>query len=43
MTEAPEPLDVMRKVYQDAEFHFDEDDGSLFLRLSLKNLDVTVL
>ena len=43
ITGAPEPLDVMRKVYQDAEFHFEEDDGVLTLRLSLKNLDVTVL
>jgi len=42
-TETPEPLDVMRKVYQDAEFHFEEDEGVLTLRLGLKNLDVTVL
>lgn len=42
-TEAPEPLDVMRKAYQDAEFHFEEDEGTLTLRLGLKNLDVTVL
>ena len=41
--EAPEPLDVMRKAYQDAEFHFEEDEGTLTLRLGLKNLDVTVL
>ena len=41
--EAPEPLDVMRKAYQDAEFHFEEDEGVLTLRLSLKNLDVTVM
>jgi hypothetical protein len=40
--EAPEPLDVMRKAYQDAEFHFEEDEGTLTLRLGLKNLDVTV-
>ena len=40
--EPPPPLDVMRKVYQDAEFHFDEDDGRLTLRLSLRNMDVTV-
>ncbi len=40
--EAPEPLDVMRKAYQDAEFHFEEDEGRLTLRLGLKNLDVTV-
>ena len=42
-TEAPEPLDVMRKAYQDAEFHFEEDEGTLILRLGLKNLDVIVL
>jgi len=41
--EAPEPLDVMRQVYEEAEFHFEEDDGTLTLRLALKNLDVTVL
>ena len=41
--EAPEPLDVMRQVYEEAEFHFEEDDGTLTLRLGLKNLDVTVL
>jgi hypothetical protein len=40
--EVPEPLDVMRKAYQDAEFHFEEDEGTLTLRLGLKNLDVTV-
>jgi len=42
-TETPEPLDLMRKVYQDAEFYFEEDEEVLTLRLSLKNLDVTVL
>ena len=41
--EAPDPLDVMRKVYQDAEFHFEEEEGALSLRLGLKNLDVAVL
>jgi len=42
-TETPEPLDVMRKVYEDAEFHFEEDEGVLTLRLGLRNLDVIVL
>lgn len=41
--EAPEPLDVMRKVYEEAEFHFEEDEGRLTLRLALKNLDVIVV
>ena len=41
--EAPEPLDVMRKAYENAEFHFEEDEGTLTLRLGLKNLDVTVI
>jgi hypothetical protein len=43
-TEAwPEPLDVMRKVLQEAEFHLEEDERNLSLRLGLKNLDVNVI
>jgi hypothetical protein len=38
----PEPLDVMRKVFQDAEFNFEEGENLLTLRLGIKNLDVTV-
>ncbi len=41
--EPPLPLDVMRRVYQEAEFHFEEDEGTLTLNLGLKNLDVAVL
>jgi len=42
-TETPEPLDVMRKVFQEAEFEFEVDDQDrIRLALALKNLDVTV-
>jgi len=42
-TETPDPLDVMRKVFQEAEFHFEEDDEDrIRLVLALNNLDVIV-
>jgi len=41
-TETEDPLEVMRRVYRNAEFHFEEEDGTLTLRLALRNLDVTV-
>lgn len=41
--DSPEPLDVMRKVFQDEEFNFEEDEDTLSFRLGLKNVDVTVL
>jgi hypothetical protein len=41
--EPPHPLDVMRAVYQEAEFHYEEEDETLTLTLALKNLDVMVL
>jgi hypothetical protein len=42
-TETRDPIDVMRKVYQDLEFHVEEDDGTLTLRLALQTMDVTVI
>jgi hypothetical protein len=37
------PLDVMRKVFEEAELHFEEIQGMLSLHLRLDNLDVSLL
>ncbi|MEX1119478.1 MAG: YbjN domain-containing protein [Terrimicrobiaceae bacterium] len=39
----PHPLDVMRQVFRDAEFHFDDEDSRLFLRLKLECVDVSIV
>lgn len=39
----PHPLDVMRQVFRDAEFHFDDEDSRLFLRLKLDCVDVSIV
>ena len=40
---APYPLDVMKDAYRSMEFHFEEDEDRLILRLSLQTMDVTVI
>lgn len=37
------PLDVMREVFRAMEFHTEEDDHSITVRLKLENMDVVVL
>ena len=41
--EPPLPLDVMREVYRAMEFHTEENDGRITLRLALENMDVVVI
>ena len=41
--EPPLPLDVMRAVYRAMEFHTEENDGRITLRLALENMDVVVI
>ena len=37
------PLDVMRQAYQAMEITFQEDEGTIFTRLNLKNLEAHVI
>ena len=37
------PLDVMRQAYRAMEITFQEDEGTIFTRLNLKNLEVHVI
>jgi len=37
------PVDIMREVFREAEFNFDDEEGRLFLRLQLDRVDVQIL